>query len=38
MTLPLEKRAELAHSLIASLDQVVDEDAEIAWHRRLRAP
>jgi putative addiction module component (TIGR02574 family) len=35
MTLPLEARAELACSLIDSLDQVVDEDAEIAWQREV---
>jgi putative addiction module component (TIGR02574 family) len=35
MTLPLEARAKLACSLIDSLDQVVDEDAEIAWQREV---
>jgi putative addiction module component (TIGR02574 family) len=35
MTLPLEARAELACSLIDSLDQVVDEDAEIAWQQEV---
>ena len=33
MSLPLEERAELASALIDSLDQTVDEDAELAWQR-----
>jgi putative addiction module component (TIGR02574 family) len=33
MTLPPEERAELASSLIDSLDQIVDEDAEMAWQQ-----
>jgi putative addiction module component (TIGR02574 family) len=35
MTLPLEERAELACSLIDSLDQTVDEDAELAWQQEV---
>jgi putative addiction module component (TIGR02574 family) len=35
MSLPLEKRAELATALIDSLDQTVDEDAELAWQREI---
>jgi putative addiction module component (TIGR02574 family) len=39
LRLPPEERAALAASLIGSLDQEVDEDAEAAWeaeiHRRL---
>ncbi len=35
MTLPAEERAELASSLIDSLDQTVDEDAELAWQREI---
>ena len=40
LRLPPEARAALAGSLLDSLDQDVDEDAEAAWHaeidRRLR--
>ena len=40
LKLPPEARAALAGSLLDSLDQEVDEDAETAWHaeigRRLR--
>jgi len=40
LNLPPEARAALAASLLDSLDQEVDEDAEAAWHaeidRRLR--
>ena len=40
LKLPAEARAALAGSLLDSLDQEVDEDAESAWHagidRRLR--
>lgn len=40
LKLPPELRAALAGSLLDSLDQEVDEDAEAAWHaeidRRLR--
>ena len=40
LKLPPEARAALAGSLLDSLDQDVDEDAEAAWHaeidRRLR--
>jgi len=40
LKLPPEARAALAASLLDSLDQEVDEDAEAAWHaeidRRLR--
>jgi putative addiction module component (TIGR02574 family) len=35
MTLPLEARAELACSLIDSLDGTVDEDAELAWQKEV---
>jgi len=35
MSLPLEERAELASSLIDSLDQTVDEDAELAWQQEV---
>jgi putative addiction module component (TIGR02574 family) len=35
MTLPLEARAELASSLIDSLDETVDEDAEVAWQQEV---
>jgi putative addiction module component (TIGR02574 family) len=35
MTLPLEARAELACSLIDSLDETVDEDAELAWQQEV---
>ncbi|MFZ0308768.1 MAG: addiction module protein [Candidatus Sulfotelmatobacter sp.] len=35
MTLPLEARAELACSLIDSLDESVDEDAEVAWQQEV---
>jgi putative addiction module component (TIGR02574 family) len=40
LELPVEGRAALADSLLASLDREIDEDAETAWqrevHRRLR--
>jgi len=35
MSLPLEDRAELASSLIDSLDETVDEDAELAWQQEV---
>jgi len=35
MTLPLKARAELACSLIDSLDETVDEDAEVAWQQEV---
>jgi putative addiction module component (TIGR02574 family) len=35
LSLPLEERAELATSLIDSLDQTVDEDAEVAWQQEI---
>jgi len=35
MTLPPEDRAELASSLIDSLDQTVDADAEMAWQQEV---
>jgi len=35
MSLPLEERAELASSLIDSLDQTVDEDAELACQQEV---
>jgi hypothetical protein len=38
LTLPVESRASLAHALIESLDDAVDDDAESLWlaeiHRR----
>ena len=36
MSLPLEDRAELASSLTDSLDETVDEDAEVAWQEVVR--
>src|SRR5579863_8598542 len=38
MALPPEARAALASSLIESLDQNVDKDAEAAWQHRDREP
>jgi putative addiction module component (TIGR02574 family) len=35
MALPPEDRAALASSLIDSLDQTVDEDAEVAWQLEI---
>jgi putative addiction module component (TIGR02574 family) len=35
MSLPDEERAELASSLIDSLDPAVDEDAEVAWQHEI---
>jgi putative addiction module component (TIGR02574 family) len=35
MALPPEARAALASSLIESLDQNVDEDAEAAWQQEI---
>ncbi len=35
LKLPPEARAALAGSLIDSLDQEVDEDAETAWHAEI---
>jgi len=35
MLLPAEDRAALASSLIDSLDQTVDEDAEIVWQQEI---
>ncbi len=35
MSLPPEDRAALASSLIDSLDQTADEDAEIAWQQEI---
>jgi putative addiction module component (TIGR02574 family) len=35
MSLPPEGRAALASSLLESLDQTVDEDAEAAWQREI---
>jgi len=37
LTLPDKERAELASSLIDSLDPTVDTDAEIAWQEELLA-
>jgi putative addiction module component (TIGR02574 family) len=35
LTLPDKERAELAASLIDSLDSTVDEDVEIAWQEEV---
>jgi len=35
MSLPEEARADLASSLIDSLDQTVDEDVEAAWQEEI---
>ena len=35
LKLPPEARAALAGSLIASLDDMVDEDAEVAWQATI---
>ncbi len=35
LTLPLEERAELASSLMDSLDLVQDEDVEAAWQEEI---
>jgi putative addiction module component (TIGR02574 family) len=35
LALPDKERADLAGSLIDSLDQTVDEDAEAAWHSEI---
>ena len=35
MALPPEARADLASSLIDSLDQTVDEDVEAAWQQEI---
>ena len=36
LTLPLESRASLAHALIESLDDAVDDDAESLWMEEIR--
>lgn len=36
LKLPSEARAALAGSLISSLDDSIDEDAESAWEREIR--
>ncbi len=36
LTLPVESRASLAHALIESLDDVVDDDAESLWMDAIR--
>ncbi|HJZ80516.1 MAG TPA: addiction module protein [Pyrinomonadaceae bacterium] len=36
LMLPLESRASLAHALIKSLDDAVDEDAESVWFQEIR--
>ncbi len=38
LKLPPEARAALAGSLLDSLDQEVDEDAETAWHAEIDRP
>ena len=35
LSLPAEDRGALARSLIDSLDQTVDEDAEMAWQQEI---
>jgi putative addiction module component (TIGR02574 family) len=35
LSLPAEDRGALAASLLDSLDQAVDEDAEIAWQQEI---
>ena len=35
LTLPLEERAELASSLMESLDLIQDEDVEAAWQEEI---
>lgn len=35
LSLPVEDRAALAGSLIESLDETVDEDAEAAWEKEI---
>jgi putative addiction module component (TIGR02574 family) len=35
LSLPAEERGALASSLIDSLDQAVDEDAELAWQQEI---
>jgi len=35
LTLPDKERAELAASLIESLDSTVDEDVEVAWQEEV---
>lgn len=36
LELPLEARAVLADSLLESLDQQIDEDAEASWQREIQ--
>jgi len=36
LMLPIESRASLAHALINSLDETVDEDAESLWLDEIR--
>ncbi len=36
LTLPVESRASLAHALLESLDDVVDDDAESLWMDEIR--
>ena len=36
LTLPVESRASLAHALIESLDDAVDDDAESLWFEEIR--
>ena len=36
LTLPVESRASLAHALIESLDEVVDDAAESLWMDEIR--
>ena len=36
LMLPIESRASLAHALIQSLDETVDDDAESQWFEEIR--
>lgn len=36
LALPLESRASLAHALIASLDEELDDDVEEVWKEEIR--
>ena len=36
LALPAEERANLASTLIDSLDATVDEDVEVAWQEEIR--
>jgi putative addiction module component (TIGR02574 family) len=36
LSLPAEARAELADSLLESIDTAIDEDSESKWHEEIR--